>query len=102
MHREIAYRFYLRGSLDLAIAETREAIRLDPTDEKDRLLLGITYHEQGKLSQAFSEYREAFLRGKRFGGYLSYALLATGKLDDVLRTYRELLSKVSKLEPNDA
>ncbi len=102
MHREIAYRFYLRGGLDLAIAETREAIRLDPTHDEDRLLLGMTYHEQGKLSQAFSEFREAFLRGRRTYGWLPYALLATGKLDDVLRTYRELLSKVSKLKPDDA
>jgi len=102
MHREIAYRFYLRGSLDLAIAETREAIRLDPTDDTDRLLLGITYHEQGKLSHAFSEYREAFLRGARVYRWLPYALLATGKLDDVLKTYRELLSEASKLGPNDA
>ncbi len=101
VHQEAAHRLYLKGKLDLAIAEMQEAIKLDPTVEQDHILLGIIYHEQGKLSEAFAAYREALRRGGGFGEFLGHALKATGKPDDVLRTYREVLSDAAKQKPGN-
>jgi len=95
VHTEAAFRLYLRGRLDLAIAELQEAIRLEPRSPLDHTVLGIMYHERGKLSQAFVAYREALRLGGHLGGAdggsLRQALEATGKPEDVLDAYREAI-----------
>jgi len=65
------------------------------------VLLGIIYHEQGKLREAFAAYRETFRRHAGFRDFLGHALRATGKPEDVLETYREVLSNAAKLKPGD-
>ena len=60
---------------------------------EDHTLLGIIFHEQGKLNEAFAQYREALRHGGGAGECLPYLLQATGKPEDVLRTYREVLER---------
>jgi tetratricopeptide (TPR) repeat protein len=94
-----------------AIAEFREAIRLNPGDKssniydpfatQSHLFLGALLREQGKKSEAFSEFREAyFLETSVLTPSLetiSRFLHETGKAEDEVLVYRERI----RLRPND-
>ena len=95
MHAYAAHRFYLKGRLDLAIVELREAIRLFPESGLlyPHLLLGNIYHELGQKRLAFAAYRGALLEiGEcTYRAVLTLALEATGTPADVIAAFRDAI-----------
>ena len=98
LHEHIAQVLFVKGELDLAIAEIQEQIRLDPQPSGksfERQFLGIIYQKQGKKRLAFATYRDQLRHSTRLpdgvGGsdFLRLALEATGTPEDVFRAYRD-------------
>ena len=58
-HYNLASAFWGQGKLDDAIAEYREAIRLNPNDAGAHNNLASAFQDQDKLDDAIVEYREA-------------------------------------------
>ena len=88
-----------QGKLDEAIAEYREAIRLQPDDHIGHYNLGDILRSQGKLDEAIAEYREAIRLQPDYAyahSNLGLALLAQGKVDEAIAAHREAL----RLNPN--
>ena len=48
-----------KGDLDGAIAEYREALRLNPNDDEAHFNLGVALGKKGDWDGAIAEYREA-------------------------------------------
>ena len=103
-HNNIGIILAEQGKLDEAIAEFREAIRLEPDSQLAHSNLGHGLVEQGKLDEAIAEFREA-LRLKPLDptGHFDHNPVATlrcdlgdalakqGKLDDAIAEFREAL-----------
>ncbi len=99
-HRRAPYhRLYLRGKLDLAIAELRQQMATGYfNDAESNNLLGIMYHEQGKHDLAFAAFRAALLKSGGDPGIAEFGMEATGKPAEVLAAYRDAI----KIGPKSA
>jgi tetratricopeptide (TPR) repeat protein len=80
-----------QGKHDEAIAQFREAVRIDPDDADARHRLAITLADQGKLDEAVAEYRAAIriqpdLAESHYN--LGLALYLRGDLDQATVEYR--------------
>ncbi|HDN79272.1 MAG TPA: tetratricopeptide repeat protein [Chloroflexi bacterium] len=58
-HIEKGIEYARQGKLDEAVAEFKEAIRLEPDNAKAHYNLGLVYDKQGQFDQAIAEYKEA-------------------------------------------
>ena len=81
-----------RDQLDEAVAEFKEAIRLDPEFVEAHYNLGLTYHDQGKFELAVAEHQEAIglapdLAEAHNG--LGMAYYGLGRLDEAIAAYQE-------------
>jgi tetratricopeptide (TPR) repeat protein len=99
-HDNLGEALRLRGRLDEAVAEHREAIRLqDNAHSRAGLATALTL--QRKLPEAIAEFREALRLKPDFPGAhtnLGVALKRMGRLDEAIEEYKESL----RLDPNDA
>src|SRR5262249_37408816 len=89
------------GRLDEAIAEYREAIRLNPNFAEAHINLGRALRYKGLLDEAIAEYREAIQINPNSAGAhigLGNALLGKGRLDEAMAEYRETI----RLDKNSA
>ena len=91
----------LRAAMEEAIAEYREAIRIDPDYSCAHHNLGNALLKQGKLEEAIAECREAVRLGPDFAcGHeaLGCVLRQQGNLQEAIDEYREAL----RIKPDDA
>jgi Flp pilus assembly protein TadD len=75
-----------------AMADVREALRLDPRDADAHLLLGNFYEHMGWLKEAFSSYEQAI----RLDKDNSEALFGRGKVKAAMREYPGALQDFSR------
>jgi tetratricopeptide (TPR) repeat protein len=92
----------MKGNLDAAMGEYREALRLNPKNDLAHFDLGMALDDKSDLEGAIAEFREA-LRLKPGNEYahasLGSALYKLGHVDAAIAEYREVL----RLDPqNDA
>jgi len=87
-----------KGDLDRAVAEYREAVRLDPEHTDAHYSLGLVLYLTGAPEEAVAEYREMLRlhppdRSARFAAHycLAMALHETGDPDGSAAGYREAL-----------
>jgi len=79
-----------QGKVDEAIAEYREALRIDPNHRDARYNFGIALYDQGTLDEAIAEYRENLRINPKdsIGHYnLGIALYDQGALDEAIVEY---------------
>jgi eukaryotic-like serine/threonine-protein kinase len=102
LHEHITQVSFVKGELDLAMAEIQEQIRLYPQPSGksfERLFLGVIHQKQGNKRLAFAAYRDQLLRGSLRGDeFLRLALGTTGTPEDVFRAYRDAV----RTEPGDS
>ena len=67
IHTVMGIQYYKEGKLDLAIAEFKKAIELDPTAPDNHRNLGTVYLSQGKLAESVAAYEQAIKLNPRFG-----------------------------------
>ena len=87
------------GKLAEAVAENREAIRLEPNWDEAHARLGGTLQRQGKYAEAAAAFREAVRLEPNDAVYhdgLAFSLLETGDISAALPSIREAL----RLGPN--
>jgi len=93
-HYSLGYALMVRGKMDEAVAEYREALRLRPDFAEAHCGIGSVLNNKGEVDEANVEYREALrlrpdLPEVHFG--LGYALQFRGKVDEAILKYREAL-----------
>lgn len=57
-HNKLADGYHRKGQFDKAIAEYREALRIDPSNNWGHYNLALLYHDKGQLDEAIAEYYE--------------------------------------------
>ncbi len=67
IHTVMGIQYYKEGKLDLAIAEFKKAIELDPTAPDNHRNLGTVYLAQGKLNESVAAYEQAIKLNPKFG-----------------------------------
>lgn len=85
---------YHASDFKAAMAEYREAVRIEPDNFLAHANLGLTLRETGDTEGAITEYREAIRLNPGFPeahNFLGAALLSRGELDDALSEYRVAL-----------
>jgi serine/threonine-protein kinase len=90
----------LKGSLDEAIAEYRETIRLQPDNLGAHICLAEALSINGWLEEAVPAYREVLRLQKdqpNSRGMIRYLLVKTRRLDEAIAECREAI----RLEPNN-
>src|SRR6266545_310406 len=93
-HFQVGLAYKLKGQIDDAMREYREAIRLDPAYAPAHNNLGNAHKKKGELDDAIREYREAIrvAPGYARAHYnLGVAYQARGRIDDAIREYREAM-----------
>lgn len=93
-----------RGELDLAVAEARRALELDPLTTEAHLLLGLVYARQGRHAAAISQLERArYLDGASpvISFHLAESYRQAGRAADALREYRNTLSKLAAVPPDE-
>lgn len=81
-----------QGKLDDAVAEFKEALRIDPRDTTVRLRLAREYQAQGNLEEAIAEYRQVLSttpHSPDAHNGLGLAYQAQGKLDEAVNEFVE-------------
>ncbi len=99
-HFGLGYVLLGKGRLDEAIAEFREAIRLQPENGAAHHNLAGALHGEGRLDEAIAEFREAIrLQPDRATARhdLATALRQEGRLDEAIAEYREVI----RLQPEN-
>ena len=88
-----------KGRWDEAVAEYREAIRLNRDEAVPHYNLGNVLREMGELDLAIAEYKEA-IRGKQGDAKAHYnlglVLYAKGELDEAIAEHREGSSNLER------
>jgi serine/threonine-protein kinase len=87
----------LKGRTDLAKIVVEPYQRRNPNDIWGHMLLGTSYHNQGRKDLAFREYREAFINFGCIPSGVRNFCKATGTPIEVLDIYREAILR----NPND-
>jgi len=91
----------VRGQIDEAIAELREAMRLDPADAEAHSNLGVALARRGRSDEAIDHYRQALsLDPRQTQAYsnLGNALLQQGRTDEAIVQFDAGL----RMDPTDA
>jgi serine/threonine-protein kinase len=97
-----------KGRLDEAIAECREALRLNKDDATAHNNIGVALAKKGQLDEAIAELKEAIRLKKDFPeahNSLGKALAKKGRLDEANAEYKEALRiqrEVTRLKKYDA
>jgi tetratricopeptide (TPR) repeat protein len=89
-HNSLGMAYWSRGRLDAAIVEYREAIRLNPFNEKFHCNLGIALAQKGEHGEGLHEYEEALrLNPRDYHSHYSLGnlLLQLGRVDEAIAEY---------------
>jgi tetratricopeptide (TPR) repeat protein len=100
-HNNLGMALYQRGSTEEAMAQFREALRLDPDNAQAHTNLGNTLLREGYTEEAIAEYREAFKidPAEAEAHYdLGNALLQQGRTEEAIAQFREAI----RIDPADA
>ncbi|NTU82407.1 MAG: tetratricopeptide repeat protein, partial [Chloroflexales bacterium] len=92
-----------RGDLDLAAAEARRALELNPLTTEAHLLIGLIYARQGRYAAAIGQLERArYLDGESpvISFYLAECYRQAGKASDALREYRNTIRKLAEHPPD--
>jgi tetratricopeptide (TPR) repeat protein len=90
-----------KGDMDRAIAEYRQAIRLDPKFAWPHYNLGLALSDKGNLDGAIAEYHQAIQLDPKFAWphhNLGWMLYIKRDLDGAIAEYQEAI----RLDPKDA
>ncbi|MGQ9547657.1 MAG: CheR family methyltransferase [Roseiflexus sp.] len=93
-----------RGELDLAIAEVRRALEIDPLRDDAYLLLGTMYLQQGQWHDAIQALERArYLNpdAALISYHLAMAYRQAGKREQAAREFRSALRKLATYRPED-
>jgi Flp pilus assembly protein TadD len=85
---------YAKGKVDEAIAEFREAIRLNKNNAEAHSNLGAALRSKGHLDEAIAEHREAIRLHKNYAAAhsnLGAALESKGQTDEAISEFREAI-----------
>jgi serine/threonine-protein kinase len=91
-HNNLGGTFWRRRQVDEAIAEFREALRINKDDAGAHNNLGVALKAKGRLDEAITEFREAVRINKDYAdahNNLGVALKAKGRLDEAITEFRE-------------
>lgn len=91
-----------RGDLDLALAEARRALALNPLTTAAHLLIGLIYARQGRYTGAIAQLQQArYLDGASplIAYQLAECLRLSGRRESALREYRAALSALAAYPP---
>jgi tetratricopeptide (TPR) repeat protein len=100
-YNELGLALVGQGKVDEAIAQYREALRVDPSYAKADFNLGLAMERQGRMNEASAAYREALQVKPNYGeahNNLGFVLYRQGRLDEAIAEYREAL----RLDPASA
>jgi tetratricopeptide (TPR) repeat protein len=92
-----------QGRMEEAIAQYREALRINPPDADAHTNLGIALAHQGRTGEAMAQYRAALQLAPHYpeAHYdLGLLLRRQGRTDDAIAQYREALQ--TDLDPADS
>ncbi len=92
-----------RGDLDLAAAEARRALELNPRTTEAHLLIGLIYAQQGQYSAAISQLERAReLDGSSpvIAFHLAECYRQAGRTERALHEYRSTIRKLAQLPPD--
>lgn len=93
-----------RGDLDLAAAEARRALELNPLTTEAHLLIGLIHARQGRYGAAIGQLERArYLDGESpvITFHLAECFRQVGKAEDALREYRNTIRKLAARPPDD-
>ncbi|HMQ32539.1 MAG TPA: CheR family methyltransferase [Chloroflexaceae bacterium] len=93
-----------RGELDLAAAEARRALELNPLTTEAHLLIGLIYARQGRHAAAVTQLERArYLDGASplISFHLAEGYRQAGRAEDALREYRNTLGKLAAVPPDE-
>lgn len=92
-----------RGDLDLAAAEARRALELNPLTTEAYLLIGLIYARQGRHRAAIGQLERArYLDGQSpvVNFHLAECYRQAGRAEDALREYRNTMRKLAAHPPD--
>lgn len=93
-----------RGDLDLAAAEARRALELNPLTTEAHLLIGLIYARQGRYSAAIGQLERArYLDGEApvIAFHLAECYRQAGRAGDALREYRNTIRTLAARPPDE-
>jgi Flp pilus assembly protein TadD len=91
-HTDLGMAFYQQGRTDDALAQFREAVRINPADEEAQNDLGLALSRQGRIDEGIAQYREALRINPAYPeahNNLGNALFQQGRIDEAIAEFRE-------------
>jgi tetratricopeptide (TPR) repeat protein len=92
-HNNLGLAWFQQGRTEEAIAEYRQALRIDPNAAEAHNDLGVALFQQGRAPEALAEYRQALAGpfAAQAHNNLGNALSRQGRPQDAIAEYREAL-----------
>jgi len=94
------YDLHRKGYLNKAMKIYKEALKINPNDERLHYYLGYIYDQQGEYSNSAREYKRAIeIKPKNYLSFnnLGLALQKNDKLDEAIETFK----KAIEINPED-
>jgi chemotaxis protein methyltransferase CheR len=92
-----------RGELDLAAAEARRALELNPHTTEAHLLIGLIYARQGRFGAAISQLERAQSLDNGspvIAFHLAECYRQVGRVENALRAYRTTIARLAAHPPD--
>ena len=100
-HNNLGVAYHVRGQIDVAINEYKNAITINPNLADAHSNLGVAYYTRGNVDRAIKEWKEA-LRISPSLAQPHYNLAVAAKAEGNLDGAATELENALNIEPNDA